>query len=216
MVKTSTNLPETIDCTGKDCECAIPVEDCFYVHNPEVPQIGIKCPECGKVAALSKTKSIAYLNAYPAIQEGIDSAVGFRSPEPDEHESLADRVLRLLDVYGYTQSKWTSAKKIIRQLIENTPGPHTVPTLNEIMTSRNIKQVDAFQVANLAIGGEDQSAMGVSGIFTPPGQMYQQQQFQPPNAISATDAISATVPAANAAADAAADADAAGTNRTRG
>lgn len=174
MVNKSVDIPETINCTGKECECAIPVVDCFYVHNAEVPQIGIKCPECGKVAALSKTKSIAYMEAHPQIQQAIDSAVGFRAPEPDEHESLADRVLRFLDVYGYTQSKWTSAKKIIRQLIENTPGPHTVPTINEILTSRAIKQVDAFQIANLAIGGESQSAMSVSGIFTP------QQQFQQP------------------------------------
>ncbi len=174
MVNKSVDPPETIDCTGKECECAIPVVDCFYVHNAEVPQIGTKCPECGKVAALSKTKTIAYMNAYPAIQQGIDSAIGFRAPEPDEHESLADRVLRLLDVYGYTQSKWTSAKKITRQLIEGTPGPHTASTINEILTSRTIKPVDAFQIANLAVGGENQSAMGVSGIFTA------QQQFQPP------------------------------------
>lgn len=179
MVNKSIDLPETINCTGKECEFAIPVLDCFYVHNAEVPQIGVKCPECGKVTALSKTKSIAYAEAYPQIQQGIDSAVGFRSPEPEEHESLADRVLRLLDVYGYTQSKWTSAKKIIRQLIENTPGPHTVPTINEILTSRNIRQVDAFQVANLAIGGENQSAMGVSGIFTPPQQFPQPGMYSP-------------------------------------
>ena len=173
MVNKSIDLPETINCTGKGCEFAIPVLDCFYVHNAEVPQIGVKCPECGKVVALSRTKSIAYAEAYPQIQQGIDSAVGFRSPEPEEHESLADRVLRLLDVYGYTQSKWTGAKKIIRQLIENTPGPHTIPTVNEILTSRSIKQVDAFQIANLAIGGENQSAMGVSGIFTPQQQLQQ-------------------------------------------
>jgi len=179
MVNKSVDIPETINCTGKECECAIPVADCFYVHNAEVPQIGVKCPECGKVTALSKTKTIVYMEAYPQIQQGIDSAIGFRSPEPDEHESLADRVLRLIDVYGYTQSKWTSAKKIIRQLIENTPGPHTVPTVNEILTSRAIKQVDAFQIANLAIGGESQSAMGVSGIFTPPQQFQQPGMYSP-------------------------------------
>lgn len=179
MVNKPEDTPETINCPGKDCEFAIPVLDCFYVHNAEVPQIGVKCPECGKVTAISKTKSIAYAEAYPEIQQRIDSAVGFRSPEPDEHESLADRVLRLLDVYGYTQSKWTSAKKIIRQLIENTPGPHTVPTINEILTSRTIKQVDAFQIANLAIGGESQSSIGVSGIFTPPQQFQQPGMYSP-------------------------------------
>jgi len=180
MVKTSTDTPETIDCTGKDCEYAIPVVDCFYVHNAEVPQIGIKCPECGKVTALTKTKSIAYIAAHPSIQQAIDNAAGFRTPEPDEHESLADRVLRFIEVYGYTQSKWTNAKKVIRQLIENSPGPPTVSILNEIMTSRKITQVDAYQIANLAIGGEGQSAMAVSGIFNPSGPMYPQQPFQPP------------------------------------
>ncbi|RKY40765.1 MAG: hypothetical protein DRP85_08000, partial [Candidatus Makaraimicrobium thalassicum] len=149
MAKSIVELSPTVKCTKKDCGFDIPVIDCYFIAQAEVPQIGIKCPECGKVTTLSKAKSIAYAKEYQQIQQDIDNAAGYKIGESDDEE-FGDRVIRLLDAFGYGGTKNTQRKKIIRSMIDLVPGYQNQQALDQLLITRGIKPMDAHQISQLA------------------------------------------------------------------
>jgi len=183
MPKQPEEVPETIRCKNKGCECDIPVIDCYFINKPDVPQIGIKCPECSKVTILSKAKSIEYCNEYPQIQQDIDNAAGFKIAEPEVDEDFGDRLMRVLDAFGYGGTKNTQKKKIIRSMIDIVPAYQNQQALHQLLLSRGIKPMDAQQISQL-VCMEDQQQFPQPGVlpqqqFSQPQMPYQQPSGQP-------------------------------------
>ena len=179
--------PETIKCTGKECGAEIPVIDCYIIVQPETPQISVKCPECNKVITLSKAKSIAYAKMYPQIQEDLDNAAGYKLGEIDEMDDFGERVMHILDGFGYKGSKHSKMKTVVRSMIDSVPGFQNHQALCQLLISRHVSPMDAQQISQLACAEPNQPVM-IGGLLQPPMQqpyMDPQQQFtqqfqQPP------------------------------------
>ncbi len=178
MPKQPEEIPETIRCKGKECECDIPIIDCYFINKPDVPQIGIKCPECSKVTILSKAKSIEYCKEYPQIQQDIDNAAGFKIAEPEFDEDFGDRLMRVLDAFGYGGTKNTQKKKIIRSMIDIVPAYQNEQALHNLLLSRGIKPMDAQQISQL-VCMDDQPQFPQPGAL-PQQPMSQQMPYQQP------------------------------------
>jgi hypothetical protein len=188
MIKEPTELSETIKCGKKECECDIPVIDCYFINKPEVPQIGIKCPECGKVTTLSKAKSVAYAAEYTQIQEDIDTALGYKTADLDDLDEFGDRVMRALDAFGYKHSKHTQVKRTIREMVDNVPSYQSFQGLQTLLINMKIKPQDAMMVTQRVFAteqpamldaGMQQMAMIQPGPMYPPQMPYQQPMGQP-------------------------------------
>ena len=183
MVKTSTELPETIKCGNKDCGYDITVIDCYFLNKPEVPQIGIKCPECNKVTTLSKAKSVAYAAEYNQIQEDIDSALGYKVGSLDEMDEFGDRVMRALDAFGYKGSKYTQTKRSIREMVDNVPSYQTYQGLQTLLNNMKIQPNHAMMVTQRVFSSEQPPTidMGMQPMsMNQYAPMYPQQSLQQP------------------------------------
>jgi hypothetical protein len=206
MTKAIEELPSIIDCSRKDCEGKIAVIDSYYISQAGVPQIGVKCPECGKVTVLSKAKTIAYAKEYPQIQQDIDKASGYKLTQIDEEEEFGDKVMHIIEAFGYGGTKDKQRNIIIRSMIDMVPGYANQQALNDLLLSRGIKARDANQISQLAcledgsptimsmMPGMQQPGMQQPGMQQPGmqqqpyyhqpypeySQPYQQQYPQPP------------------------------------
>ena len=172
--------PATIKCTNKDCGAEIPVIDCYIIVQPETPQISVKCPECNKVITLSKAKTIAYAKAYPQIQEDLDNAAGYKLGEIDEMDDFGERVMHILEGFGYKGSKHSKMKTVVRSMIDTVPGFQNHQALCQLLISRHVSPMDAQQISQLACAEPNQPVM-IGGLLQPPMQqpyMDPQQQFQ--------------------------------------
>lgn len=185
--------PETIKCTGKECGAEIPVIDCYNIVQPETPQISVNCPVCNKVIMLSKAKSIAYAKMYPQIQEDLDIAAGFKPTEFDVESEFGDRLMQVMDMFGYG-SKHAKMKTIIRSMIDLMPEYQNQQALTGLLLARGVNAKDVQSIAQMAC--RDPNSMIAGSLATPPTQqqymdpqqlylqqLYPQQQFpqtQPP------------------------------------
>jgi len=188
MPKEPNELPETIKCGKKDCECDISIIDCYFINKPEVPQIGVKCPECSKVTTISKAKSIAYAAEYAQIQEDIDTALGYKGSSIEDLDEFGDRVMRALDAFGYKGSKFTQAKKSIREMVDNVPSYQTFQGLYTLLINMKIQPNHAMMAAQRVFAteqpqmpdmGMQQMVMNQPGSQMPPQMPYQQPIGQP-------------------------------------
>ncbi len=179
-------LSETIKCGKKECECDIPVIDSYFINKPEVPQIGIKCPECGKVTVLSKAKSIAYASEYAQIQEDIDTAIGYKTSTVEDMDEFGDRVMRALDAFGYKGSKFAQAKKSIREMVDNVPSYQTFQGLHTLLIGMKIQPNHAMMTTQRVFAAEQPQTpdMGMQQMtyqqpIGQPQMPYQQPMQQP-------------------------------------
>ena len=188
MTNEPNELPETIKCGKKGCECDIPVIDCYFINKPEVPQIGVKCPVCGKVSTISKAKSIAYAAEYAQIQEDIDTALGYKGSSIEDMDEFGDRVMRALDAFGYKGSKFAQAKKSIREMVDNVPSYQTFQGLYTLLISMKIQPNHAMMAAQRVFAteqpqmpdmGMQQIGMNQPGLPMQPQMPYQQPIGQP-------------------------------------
>ena len=175
--------PAILKCTNKECGAEIPVIECYIIVQPETPQIAVKCPECNKVITLTKAKSIAYAKAYPQIQEDLDDATGYKLGEMDEMDDFGERVMHILEGFGYKGAKHSKMKTVVRSMIDTVPGFQNQQALCQLLISRHVSPMDAQQISQLACADPNQP-MPLGGLLTPvqlpymdPQQQFNQQQY---------------------------------------
>ena len=164
----------TVICARKtsDGKCGIEIElieENLKVMRPSVPLLCAICPECGYSNALKKDVSIQLVDEiFGGSVVGEDVEVDPMAPPSD---SIADKVISSLALFGYEGKKWNKSIKVIKKFVSTHTRYQNKEGLAQLLATMKIDAHYIPLVADLVFGEDVNPPIGQFGVPSPMGQL---------------------------------------------
>lgn len=164
----------TVICARKtsDGKCGAEIElieENLKVMRPSVPLLCAICPECGYSNALKKDISIQLVDEiFGGSVVGEEVEIDPMAPPSD---SLADKVISSLALFGYEGKKWNKSVKVIKQFVSTHTRYHNKEGLSQLLATMKIDAHYIPLIADLVFGEDVNPPIGQFGVPSPMGQV---------------------------------------------
>lgn len=164
----------TVICARKTSEgkCGVEIElieENLKVMRPSVPLLCAICPECGYSNALKKDVSIQLVDdIFGGSVVGEDVEVDPMAPPSD---SIADKVVSSLALFGYEGKKWNKSIKVIKKFVSTHTRYQNKEGLSQLLATMKIDAHYIPLVADLVFGEDVNPPIGPFGVPSPMGQV---------------------------------------------